>query len=153
MSIVDIIAEVKKEFPWMEICNLGETDFIITYITKSAGHPMLDWVKTALVGIVLFFGSAFSIMTFNNDVDVTGLFAKIYEQLTGQASGGFTVLEFSYCIGLAVGIIVFFNHFMGKKLTMDPTPIEVQMKLYEEDINRALADESNRKGKGKTGNE
>lgn len=147
-SIIDIIREIQKEFPCLEVRNLGETDFIITYVSSGNASPVKDWTKTLAISIVLGIGSAFSIMTFNNDVDVTGLFAQMYQQLTGQASNGFTLLELSYSIGLAVGIIVFFNHFMGKKLTMDPTPIEVQMKIYEEDINRALVDENNRKGKG-----
>jgi len=148
LSVIDVIREIQKEFPCLEIRNLGGTDFIITYVSASKVHPVRDWTKTLAISIVLGIGSAFSIMTFNNDVDVTGLFSQMYQQLTGQVSDGFTPLELSYSIGLAVGIIVFFNHFLGKKLTMDPTPIEVQMKIYEEDINRALVDESNRKGKG-----
>ena len=150
-NVVDIITEVQKLYPGMEVQNLGETDYIITYVKDGKNHPVLDAVKTAVICVIIFFGSAFSIMTFNNDVDVPGLFGQIYEQITGTASDGFRVLELSYCVGLSIGILVFFNHIMGKKITMDPTPIEVQMKIYEEDINTALIKESNRKGKGTHG--
>lgn len=151
LSVVDVITEIQKIYPRMEINNLGETDFIVTYVKADKNHPVWDWVKTILIGITIFFGSAFSIMAFNNDIDVTKLFGQIYEQLTGQQSNGYTALELSYSIGLSVGIIVFFNHFAGKKLTMDPTPIEVQMKTYEKDLNTSLIDESSRKGKGMHG--
>ena len=66
-------------------------------------------------------------MTFNNDVDIPKLFAQIYQQFTGTPSSGFTVMEFSYSIGLGLGILLFFNHFGGRKITADPTPLEVEM--------------------------
>ena len=48
-------------------------------------------------------------------------------------------------MGIAVGIIVFYNHFGGKRITKDPTPIEVQMRLYEDDVNTTLVEGCNRK--------
>jgi stage V sporulation protein AA len=42
-----------------------------------------------------------------------------------------------------VGIIVFFNHFMGKKITDDPTPIEVEMALYETEVVETVLDALN----------
>ena len=55
-------------------------------------------------------------------------------------------IAFSYSIGLAVGIIVFFNHFSKKKLTKDPTPIEIEMKKYNQDLINAKLAESDEKG-------
>ena len=73
-------------------------------------------------------------MAFNNDVDTVKLFGQIYELLTRRASDGFTVLELTYCIGLVIGILTFFNHFGKKRFTVDPTPMEVEMRLYENDL-------------------
>ena len=42
------------------------------------------------------------------------MFGQVYELLTGTKSDGFTILEFTYCIGIVIGILTFFNHF-GKK--------------------------------------
>ena len=47
-------------------------------------------------------------------------------------------------LGLAVGIIVFYNHFMGRKLSDDPTPIEVQMSTYEKDTADSVIDNLNK---------
>ena len=64
----------------------------------------------------------------------------------GEESSGFTVLEISYSIGISVGILVFFNHFGKKRFSVDPTPMEVEMRLYENDIESTLVDIYSRKG-------
>ena len=81
-------------------------------------------------------------MAFNNDVDVTKLFSQMYELVTGQRTDGFTILEITYSIGLTAGILIFFNHFGKKRFTVDPTPMEVQMRLYENDIQTTLIEDA-----------
>ena len=67
----------------------------------------------------------------------------------GYPADGYSILEFSYSIGLAVGIILFFNHVGGRRITKDPTPIEVEMRIYEDDVNNALVETADREGKTK----
>ena len=55
------------------------------------------------------------------------------------------MLEISYSVGLAVGIIGFFNHFAAIKLNTDPTPLEVEMRLYEDNISKTLIANDGRK--------
>ena len=75
------------------------------------------------------------------------VFARFYEQVTGAKSNGMTEIEVCYSIGLAIGIIVFFNH-VGKKKnnTPDPTPIQVEMRKYEKDIDTTFIRECGAKG-------
>ena len=141
-SVMEVIACIQKEFPSLEINNIGVPDFIITYEKQKQPADAVSWLKTAAVCVLCFFGASFSIMTFNNDVSITELFGQVYELFTGQTSDGFTVLELSYSLGLGLGIIVFFNHFAGKKLTADPTPLEVQMRTYENDVNDTIIEAS-----------
>ena len=47
-------------------------------------------------------------------------------------------MEIGYSIGLGVGIVVFYNHIGKRKITKDPTPIEVALRNYEEDVDKAL---------------
>ena len=133
--------------PRLEIQNLGETDIIVTYENQKT--PPLLWhiLKVILVSAVIFFGSAFSIMAFNNDVGVTKLFGQIYELIMGKKTDGFSVLEVTYSIGLAIGILIFFNHFGKKRFTVDPTPMEIQMRLYENDIQTTLVENAARQKK------
>ena len=95
-------------------------------------------IKQQLICLILFFGVGFSIMSFNNDVSIDDMFSKISKQFTGDKEQGRKILEYCYSIGLGVGIIIFYNHFGPKKLTKDPTPIEVEMRKYERDINQTL---------------
>ncbi len=87
-------------------------------------------------------------MTFNNDANVTDIFNEVYRLVMGAESDGRTPLEFGYSIGLAIGILVFFNHFAAWKLNTDPTPLEVEMRLYEENVNKTLIQNSGRKESG-----
>ena len=147
ISILKIIACIHEKYPGLEIQNLGEQDIIVTYEDQKT--PALIWhiAKTAVVVLITFCGAAFSIMAFNNDVSVTKMFSRIYLLLTGEESNGFTLIELTYCIGLIVGILIFFNHLGRKKFTADPTPMEVEMRLYENDIQETLIEAYARKEK------
>ena len=63
---------------------------------------------------------------------------ELYLLVMGRESNGFTILELGYSLGLAIGILVFFNHFAALKLNTDPTPLEVEMRLYEDNIAKTL---------------
>ena len=86
-------------------------------------------------------------MAFHNDISINKIFESVYELVMGYPSDGYSILEVSYSIGMAVGIIVFFNHVGGRRLTKDPTPIEVEMKIYETDVNKALIETADREDK------
>lgn len=142
VSFMKIIALIKLEFPEIDIENIGETDFVISYHQKDTRSPIsssiLEWGKTILVCFILFFGAAFTIMAFNTDIAVDELFEKLYLLVTKDKGEERSILELSYCIGLPIGIIVFFDHFKPAIRRQDPTPMEVQMRTYEEDVNNVL---------------
>ena len=147
VSILKVIAKIHKIYPSVEIQNMGETDFIVKYEDQKTPAVWIHYIKIVFVVIITFCGSAFSIMAFNNDISTTKLFSQIYEGVTGTPTDGYTILELTYCIGLIIGILVFFNHFGKKKFTVDPTPMEVEMRLYENDIQTTLIQTYSRKEK------
>ena len=140
VSVLAIIEKIHEIYPQLQIINLGEAQFLLTYRAPEKVNKFCTVLKVAFLCFGGFLGAAFAIMTFNNDVGITELFAQVYKQFTGSESNGFTALEISYSIGIAVGITVFFNHIFGRKLSEDPTPIEVEMKKFEKDINTMLID-------------
>ena len=152
MSVMEVIGVIQKEYPSLEVNNIGEADFIITYEKPEKKSETWSWIKTVGVCILAFFGAAFTIMTCNNDVDIPKLFGQLFYHFTGRQSDGFTILEFSYSLGVGLGILLYFNHFMGRKLTSDPTPMEVEMRLYEDEINKTLLEASSRDPKKKVKN-
>lgn len=146
VSILKIIELIHKEYPNLEIQSYGSPDLIVTYEEPQQKNKIWQFCKIALVSLTTFFGSAFAIATFNNDSGIPQLFGDIYELFTGIPKQGFTILELSYSVGIVIGILVFFNHFGKKKLSVDPTPIEVEMRLYENDIQTTVIAEYARKG-------
>lgn len=148
-SILDVVEKIHAVYPNLEIQNMGETDFIVEYSTKPKENPVVTFLKVSVVCLICFFGSAFSIMAFNEDVSTADLFGNFYQLMTGQESNGFTILELTYSLGLSVGIVAFFNHIGGRRLTKEPTPIEVEMRVYEEDVNTTLIHTASRNGSHK----
>lgn len=147
ISMMKIIEMLTALVPGATVESIGETAIVLEKISeKKYKSPVVPW-KIALVAAVSFLGSAFTIMAFHNDVGVSDVFMRIYEIVTGEKSTGCTTLELSYSIGLCLGIIVFYNHIGGRRLTKDPTPLEVEMKIYEQNVNMTLVETAEREGK------
>jgi len=146
ISVLDIIEKIHKSYPALEVVSVGAPDFVVRYepVSEKCGA---QFVKTAFLCVVLFFGSAFTIMTFIQDVSVGEVFDRFYMRVTGTIPAEVTSLEVGFCVGLAVGIIFFYNHIGRKKITDDPTPIQVQMRKYEQDVDNTYIENSSRRGK------
>lgn len=103
---------------------------------------MKEKIKIIFVILVVFFGSAFSIMSFDEDVAVGDLFEKIYDISQGDKDS--KIIEWGYTIGMACGIIIFFNNF-GRNNRDEPTPIELKMKEYEDEISEYMEEKKQEK--------
>ena len=60
--------------------------------------------------------------------------------MLGREKPVISELEICYSIGLAIGIIGFFNHIGKKKLSDDVTPIEVEMNKHKKDTYETIID-------------
>lgn len=141
ISILDIIEAVEKEQKGHTFNNVGEKDVIVEFSPeKPKDKAWLKYSKIFFVAVVLFVGSATAIMSFHTDGEMPTIFKQYYKMFFGEGDIKPYILNIPYSIGLALGIIVFFNHFAGRKITNDPTPIEVQMALYENDITETMVD-------------
>lgn len=145
ISALKIVEEIQKEIQGVQVVPTGETDVIIELNTKEPPSVWWEYVKVVFICFIVFFGAAFTIMAFNNDVAVHDIFAQVYEYVMGKENDGFTILEVTYSVGIAIGILVFYNHFGKKRLSKDPTPIEVEMRQYETQINTTMIDGVKRK--------
>lgn len=144
LSSMELIRQIQQKEPDLTISHIGEPTFIITYQNEPVHGLLLRWLKVIFVCLATFFGAAFSIMTFNNDVDLGSLFDQFYTLVMGKSSDGFTILELSYSVGIGLGVLLFFNHFGHLKLSDDPTPMQVQMRTYEDDVNQTLIEQAER---------
>ena len=121
ISSLKLIELIRREIREAQIVLIGETD-------------------------VVFFGSAFTIMTFDTDVSVGDLFDQIYLLVMGHEKKGASALELFYSIGIPLGILGFYNHFSASKVKEDPTPIHIEMRNYEEEMNKAIVADASREG-------
>lgn len=156
ISVLYLVEEIKKHYPNLEIKLLGDTEFIIEHkcTTLSPKQQKLSQtIKIILVCLISFFGAGFTIMTYNTDVSVNELFTYIYKLFMGKNPTGNTMLQLGYAIGLGIGLLFFFNHLANHRFSDEPTPLEVEMRLYEQNINDTTAINAGRhkKIKGATG--
>lgn len=146
-SILKVIELMQKQNPDYLIVNEGPPDFIVEYEPPKTKNKILEYAKIVFVCFAVVIGSAFTIMTFNQDVSVAEIFAKLVKIITGEEWQKPGMLEAGYCIGLPAGIIIFFNHFSHLKMSSDPTPLQVQLRIYEKDVNDAIIKTASREGK------
>ena len=147
VSILWVIELIERECPGVSVENIGENATLIELVDVKRHKGPVQMLKLVFVSMISFFGTGFTIMAFHNDISINKIFSRIYEMVMGHPSDGYSILEVSYSIGLAAGIILFFNHIGGRRITKDPTPIEVEMRIYETDVNKALIETADREGK------
>lgn len=144
ISIIDIINTIDKAMPGHTINNVGEMDTVLEYSPKKEkDKSFLKTLKVIAVTIILLAGSSTAIMSFHSDAQMSKVFENYYYIFFNERVENPAILDIPYSIGLAVGIIVFFNHFIGKKITTDPTPIEVEMSTYEASVTDNIIDTLN----------
>ncbi len=152
MDIVETVLQAAaKRYPKLHLqCeNLGEQQMIIERKMPAKEKWWLTGLKVAFTSLVVFVGAAFTIMTYNQDVDVTGVFALVYPMVLGREAEAPGVLEAAYAIGLAIGVLLFFNPFTASRQRKEPSPIEIEMEKYESDIQDTILKMNGRDGTGR----
>ena len=94
-----------------------------------------------LVWLLLFFGSALTIMNFHADVNMQEVQIRIVEMITGHRNEHPYVFQVAYSVGIGFGMVMFFNHLFKKKWNEEPTPLEVEMYLYQKNIDQYVINE------------
>lgn len=146
-SAIKVIALLQKQRPDLEIVNIGEPDFIVEYKDIPKPSKFMEVMKVALVSLIIFFGAGFTIMTFNTDVSVGDVFSLFYKLVMGTEQTKGSIMEITYCVGIAIGILGFYNHFSARNERDDPTPLHLEMRNYEQEMNNAIIKNASREGK------
>lgn len=146
VSQLMIISCIEKAFPSVAVVPLGAQEVIIEYSSSPRHNRAWEVLKVIFVACISFFGTGFTIMAFHNDIGIRDVFEQISSLITGDGDMGMMTIEIAYAVGLATGIILFFNHIGKRRITHDPTPIEVSMRKYEDDVNNTLAETWDREG-------
>lgn len=147
ISLLNVIQEISTIYPNVKVINIGAPDTLVHFKQMKAQNNFTTFLKLAFICLLAFFGSAYAIISYNTDVNASDSFVMLHKLFTGSYPAGPSVLQLSYCIGLPSGVIIYFNHFAHKNLSSDPSPLEVQMRTYEQEVNTALIVNEGRKGK------
>lgn len=141
ISSIDVIKAIDKQIPNCSINMVGEIDTIIQYEPEAPKiNKLWLFTKIAFIVIVLFAGAATAIMSFHTDAQIPEVLENYYFIFFGEKIERPYIIEIPYSIGLAVGIIAFYNHIFKWHITDDPTPLEVEMTTYEENVDKCEMD-------------
>lgn len=146
VSSFDIVRIIKKKYPKANITNYGEKNTLIEFDKKNDSQ-LFRYFKIIFVSTILFTGCATAIVAFHVESQLDKIF-QIYASILNISDSPDNVklyLEIPYAVGIALGIIIFFNHVFGKNITADPTPIEVEMSVYDEDVVSTLVKSNDKK--------
>ncbi|WP_026694762.1 stage V sporulation protein AA [Peribacillus kribbensis] len=128
-----MIQRILAQEPQAEIQSIGPSQTILEIILKERKHSTILFV---LVWILLFVGGAIAIMNFHEDVSMQAVHQKLYRLITGRDVKKPLILQIPYSLGLGAGMILFFNHFFKKKFNEEPSPLEVEIFNYQQDLDR-----------------
>lgn len=139
ISIIDIIKTVNNRYPEATVNVVGETETLVHFEKhQKKVNKLWKYCKVAAVSLILLAGSSTAIMSFHTDAQIPTIFKNFYYIFFNETMENMWVIDIPYSIGLAFGILVFFNHFKRSKSEDDPTPIDVEMTVYEEDVLKTM---------------
>ncbi|MGM1046036.1 stage V sporulation protein AA [Paenibacillus uliginis N3/975] len=142
MDLIQIIPKIRQLIPEVHIEPMGNHHTLVELIGPSA-KPSRFWFP--VIWLLLFFGSALTIMNFHADVNMLEVHIRIVEMVTGQRDEHPYLFQIAYSLGIGFGMTVFFNHLFKKKWNEEPTPLEVEMYLYQENLDQFVVAEEYRK--------
>ena len=135
MLVEAITVQVRKQFAGIQ-CQcvlLGAEQLIVEWGGKKTAPWWVTILKTVCVSLIILTGSAFTIMTYDQDV--------------GHVPTQPGILEAAYAFGVAAGILLFFNPFVSAAKRKAPSPVEIEMEKYESDIRDTIVKIDNRLNK------
>lgn len=138
VDMLQIIAKIREYIPGVVVESLGKPHVLVELVEKPRKPSKILFV---LVWVLLFFGSALTIMNFHADVNMMEVQVRIVEMITGKKDQHPYLFQIAYSLGIGFGMIVFFNHLFQKKWNEEPTPLEVEMFLYQENVDQYVVAE------------
>lgn len=148
IDLLMVIPRIQELLPTADIEPIGEGKTIVQIESPvEARKPSMALFM--LVWLLLFFGSALTIMNFHADVSMQEVQIRIVEMLTGHRDEHPYAFQVAYSLGIGFGMVIFFNHLFKKKWNEEPTPLEVEMYLYQKNIDHYVVNEEYRKMKNR----
>ncbi|HLQ97516.1 MAG TPA: stage V sporulation protein AA [Candidatus Dormibacteraeota bacterium] len=131
-----VIDYLNKQNENLEFQPIGPVQTIIR-VEQSQKKTSIFMV--ACVWLILFIGTAMTIMNFHYDVSMQEVQQKLHYLLTGNENEFPLWIQIPYSFGLGVGMILFLNHWFKKKINEEPSPLEVELFNYQQDLDKYIS--------------
>lgn len=128
-----VIKQLKRDFKQVDFELIGNDETIVNVQQKRKKRSFLI---IAFVWILLFFGTAMTIINFHYDVSMQEVQQRIHYLFTGKDVARPLFIQIPYSIGLGVGMVVFLNHWFKKKINDEPSPLEIELFNYERNLDK-----------------
>lgn len=141
IDIMQVIRKIRTAYPEASLEIQGSTQIIVEVLNpRKRPKPVL----VAAVWLLLFVGSGLAIMNFHTDVSMLQVHQRIHYLITGQASEQPLWLQIPYSIGIGLGMVLFFNHLFKKRITEEPSPLEVELFMYQQSLDQYYIQHENK---------
>jgi stage V sporulation protein AA len=132
---IQVVRQIKEWNPNLEVQLIGPSQ---TIVEVKQHRRKMSIPLFVLVWCLLFIGSSLAVMNFHEDVSMRNVHIRLYELMTGEKNEYPLILQIPYSFGLGLGMILFFNHIFRKRLNEEPSPLEVEMFNYQQDLDQYL---------------
>jgi stage V sporulation protein AA len=146
IDVMRVIYHITERYPKTDIQIIGPSQTIVevVYKKKRVSIPLF-----ILIWLLLFFGAAIALMNFHEDVSMKQVHQHIYQIITGRFNPHPLIFQIPYSIGLGLGMILFFNHIFKKRLNEEPSPLEVEMFNYQQNLDQYVIMHENKESMSK----
>ncbi|CAM3967336.1 stage V sporulation protein AA [Paenibacillus alkaliterrae] len=143
IDLLQIVKIIRERMPDLTVEAYGDPQVLVMVAEKQVKPriPLLifSW-------LLLFFGSGLAIMNFHTDVSMKEVHIRIVELITGKRTDHPLWFQIPYSLGIGLGMVLFFNHLFRKRFNEEPNPLEVELYMYQENVNSyVIADEMRKK--------
>lgn len=141
LDVMAVVSKITSFFPHLEVQVIGPSQTIVEVIYHKKRLSLFSFIG---VWLLLFFGAALAIMNFHEDVSMKEVHQKIFYIMTGKTIEKPLIFQIPYSFGLGMGMILFFNHLFKKRLNEEPSPLEVEMFNYQQDLDQYMVVNANK---------
>ncbi|OUS77424.1 stage V sporulation protein AA [Paenibacillus sp. MY03] len=139
IDLLQIVKKIRSELENVTVEAYGDPQVLIMVADKPVKPRYLMLV---LSWLLLFFGAGLAIMNFHTDVSMREVHIRIVELITGERVEHPLWFQIPYSLGIGLGMVLFFNHIFRKRFNEEPNPLEVELYMYQENMNAyVIADE------------
>jgi stage V sporulation protein AA len=143
IDLLQIVRAIREREPDLAVEAYGDPQ-VLVMVSEKPVKPRIPIL--ILAWLLLFFGAGLAIMNFHTDVSMKEVHIRIVELITGKRTDHPLWFQIPYSLGIGLGMVLFFNHLFRKRFNEEPNPLEVELYMYQENVNAyVIADEMRKK--------